>query len=229
MRILVIGDSTVLCKYKYKISPEDTFGFILKNHFKLEGNHDVFIIGNLRNYIGDHCRPIRILFDIKQFEPDVIIISLGSSDCSPAVFPMEKNNIFFPLPKIRRKKSFRTYMKLRYHYKRRFQKFKVNLTEFKFYYQKLLEEILKIGTKPILINITKPNQNYLKRANIRLENIINCNKILFNIAKINKCKLVDIYSLIEKDPYLISNAGFHLSKNGHKKLAEILLSEIDSL
>ena len=228
MRILIIGDSTVLYQHRSNIFPDDTFNFIIKNHFKLKGKHEIFCIGNIRNYISDHCRPIRILFDLKQFEPAVVIVSLGSSDCSPHVFPKEKNNIFFPLPKITRKKFFKIYFKLRYHYKRKFRKFYVNLTEFQFYYQKILDAIIKIGAVPIIINILKPNQKYLKRANIRLEDIINCNKILFNLAKINNCKLVDIYSITKKEPYLRYDNGFQLSKNGHKNLAEILISDIDS-
>ena len=229
MRILIIGDSNVLYQYKNNIFPEDTFGFIIKNKFISKGKHEVFIIGNLRNYISDHCRPIRILFDIKQFEPDIVIVNLGSSDCSPHVFPKEKNNIFFPIPKIRRKKFFKIYFKLRSHYKRKFRKFHSNLTEFQFYCQKILDEIFKIGAVSIIINIIKPDQNYLKRANIRLEDIINCNTILFNLAKSNNCKLIDIYSKTEKDSYLRSDNGFHLSKKGHKDLAEILNSEINSL
>lgn len=229
MRILIIGDSTVLFQHRYNIFPEDTFGFIIKNQFILKGKHEVFIIGNIRNYLSDHCRPIRILFDIKQFEPDVVIVDLGSSDCSPHVFPKEKNNIFFPLPKIKRKNFFKIYFKLRYHYKRKFRKFHVNLPEFQFYYQKILDEIIKIEAVPIIINIIKPDKIYLKRTNIRLEDIINCNNILFNLAKINNCKLIDIYSITEKESYLRSDNGFHLSKNGHKNLAEILISEINSL
>ncbi len=229
MRILVIGDSTVLYNIRYSLSPEDTFGFIIKNHFKLKGTYEVIIIGNARNYILDHCRPIRILFDIKQFEPDVIIISLGSSECSPHVFPMEKNNIFFPVPKITRKRFFRIFIKLLYHYKIKFRKYYVNLSEFQLYYQKILNQIKKIGAVPIIINITKPNKNYLKKANIRLENIIGINKILFNLSKINRCKLIDIYSIIEQNSNLESNNGFIFSKNGNKKLAEILISEINSL
>ncbi len=232
MRILIIGDSTVLYQDQYNILPDDTFGFIIKKHFKLKGKHEVLIIGNIRNYVLDHCRPIRILFDITQFDPDVVIISLGSSDCSLHVFPMEKNNLFFPVPKITRKRFFRIFIKLMYHYKRGFRKFKVNLTKFQFYYQKLIAEIQKIGAIPIIINIPKPDQNYLKRANIRLDDIINLNIILYNIAKIKNFNLVDIYSLNEKDekdPNLRMNSGFYLSKYGHKKIAEILISEINSL
>lgn len=229
MRILIVGDSNVLYQHRYNILIEDTYGFILKNKFRLNWEHEVFIIGNIRNYISDYCRSIRILFDLQQFEPDVVIIDLGFSECTPHVFPMEKNNIFFPVPRIKRKNLFKIFIKLMYHFKRGFKKYKLNLTNFHLYYQKFLDEIAKIGAIPIIINIIKPDQDYLKRVNIKLVDIINCNKILLNLAKINKCKLIDIFSLTEKDDNLRLSSGFHLSKYGHKKLAEILISEIKSL
>lgn len=227
MKIVIIGDSTILFKLSQKISVYNTFGFILKEFFETKGN-SVFVIGKEDNSTQVQSRMGALIYDIKQFKPNVVIISLGSVDCSPRLLTNSEIQLFFNELSFDMIKKKRFYIKVRY-YSKKFQEVLVKIQDFQSNYQEILDEILKIGGVPIIINIAKPHKVRFKRSYNSMQKIKRYNKILSNLAEKNKCKLIDLYSLTETEPYMLSNRGFHLSKYGHRKMAELLIAEIEAI
>jgi len=243
MRIVILGDSVIF----YIVSPEwlelenlkwkenfffseDIYGFILKRYFKSKGNNEVFVIGYVNNDTRFQTMFGALARDVKQFEPNIVIIQLGICDCAPRLFSQKEKGIILNLPKFIRKKIIKFFSKHRYFFTKRFPKVYVNIYYFRKKYQQILTEIKKIGAYPIIINIAKPSQDLLNISYNYLRNVRSYNAVLSNLAEKKKqCGLIDLYSLIEDDPNMLWKDGIHLTKYGHKKLAEILIKKIESI
>ena len=229
MRILIVGSSLVYNRPSQDGSYQQIYGFILKEYFKSKGNHDLFIFGRAKNHTRMQRRRDRLLYDIDQFEPDIVIIHLGIVDCAPRLF-LEDEQIFLQsLPKFLRVRLIKFLSNRRYYFTRKFKKVYVNTRDFENYYQKILNNIREIHAIPLIINISKPNQNLINRSYLFLENVIAYNKILLKLARKNQCKIIDVYSIIENQPNHQLSDGIHLSKSGNKKLAKSLITEINTL
>lgn len=229
MRLLILGNSLVIIRPLLNSSFNDIYGFILKRYFKSKGNNDVFIFGKAANHTRIQSREERLIYDLKQFEPDIVILHLGISDCAPRLITESEQFYLQSFPNFIRIKTITFLSKYRYFFTKTFQKVYVKINDFQKYYQKILTEIKKIGAIPIIINISKPNQKLINRSYNILGNVKRYNNVLSNLAKKNNCKLINIYSLIENEPILQKNDGIYLSKSGNKKLAKILIQEIESM
>jgi len=227
MKLIIVGDSSVLFNSTHNIAPENTYGFILKSNFKLNRNDDVFIIGKKGNDTQNQCREERLILDIIQFDPKIVIIHLGINDCS--LYSMTKAERLFinSVPKINHINTYRIYKKIRYIFLKN-NKIQVKIKSFKLYYEKILNELKNIGVKPIIINILNPPESFLKKKRV-IKNIKEYNNVLFNLAQNFNCKLIDLYSLTESQPSMLINNTLYLSKYGHMKLADVLISQIESL
>jgi len=229
MRIVIVGSSLVYNNPSRNDSYQTVYGFILKEYLKSKGNHDIFIFGRAKNHTRMQRRRDRLFYDLEQFEPDIVIIHLGVVDCAPRLF-LEHEQIFLQsLPKFLRLKLIKFLSNHRDYFTRKFKKEYVSINDFEHYFQKILDEIRQIHAIPIIINISKPNQYLINRSYLFLENVIAYNKILLKLARKNHCNIIDVYSLIESQPSYQLADGIHLSKSGNKKLANLLITEINSL
>lgn len=225
MRLIIIGDSLPI--YVYHPSREYLYGFILKKYFESKGNNEVYIIAKPRNNTRIQSRPSRLLYDIKQFEPNIVIIHLGITDCAPRLFSLIESFYLQSLPNFFRRQVIKFLSTHRYFLTKKFPKVYVNLNDFKIFYQKILTKVIGIGGIPIIINIAKPSNNLIKKSFNFLENVKQYNKILSNLAKSNRCQFVDLYSIIENDSQFRWDDGYHLAISGHRRLAEILIHLIE--
>ncbi len=229
MKIVIIGSSLVYDKPSRDDSYQSIYGFLLKNYFKSKGDHEVFIIGRAKNHTRMQRRQDRLLYDLEQFEPDIVIIHLGIVDCAPRLFLEEEQIFLQALPKFLRFDLIKFLSNHRYYFTRKFKKEYVKINDFEKYYQKILDKIKEINAIPIIINISKPNQHIINRSYFIIEKIIAHNKILLKLAKKNHCNIIDVYSIIESQKSYQLADGIHLSKSGNKKLANLLITEIKSL
>lgn len=234
MRLIIIGDSLILFRSDRYNSIDETYGFIIKNYFKSKNkDNEVFMImprgGNNTNNTKYQSDSRRMIYDIIQFEPDIVIIHLGIVDCAPRLLTEHENTIIGSLPYYIRKKIIKFLSKNRFFFTKTFQKVYVKIEDFEKNYQKILTLIKKIGAIPIIINITKPNQRLLNRSYKFLERVNNYNNVMLKLSNRNNYNLIDIYSMIENEPILRWKDGIHLSKEGHKRLAEIIIHKIEAI
>ncbi len=229
MRIVIVGSSLVYNRTSQYDSYEPIYGFLLKKYLRSKGTHDVFIFGRAKNHTRMQSRRDRLLYDIEQFEPDIVILHLGIVDCAPRLF-LEQEQIYLQsLPNFIRIKLIKFLAKHRYYITKKFKKVYVNIIDFKNYYRQILNKIKEIQAIPIIINISKTNQLIIDKSYFISENIVNYNNVLLKLARRYQCKLVDIYSIIENQPDHQLSDGIHLSKSGNKELANILITEINTI
>ncbi|MHA1729856.1 MAG: SGNH/GDSL hydrolase family protein [Promethearchaeota archaeon] len=227
-RIIILGDSMTYEK-SHLNSFEENYNFFLKKYLRTNGNHDVFLLARAANHCKYQSKKLKILYDLKQFNPDIVIIHLGFPAAAPRLFTESQQFYFQAIPFYLRKSIINFLSQKRYFFTRKFPKVYVPLLEFKYYYQKLLREIKKIGAFPIIINIMKPNQGLIKRSYNIQENIKKYNNILSILSRKNKCPLIDVYKMVEKNPELRWKDGIHLTALGHQQLTRALIKIIDPL
>jgi lysophospholipase L1-like esterase len=94
-------------------------------------------------------------------------------------------------------------------------------------FQSVLDIATKISKKIILLNITPADEavcakNYGDRKLRLNKNVEAYNKLIENLAQINDCKLVDIYSAYISKSYknLLSEDGLHPNEKGHQLIFE---------
>ena len=226
MRILIIGDS--LTFYPLNIR-ENTYGLILKKYFKSKENVEVFIISHADNHTRAQSTFTRLIYNVNQFKPNIVVVHLGINDCAPRLF-MEFDELFIrSLPIFLKMRIIGFMSKYRGFFTKKFPKVHVKINDFQRNYQKILANIKKLKASPIIINIAKPAERHITRSYNLLNNVKSYNKILSNLAEKNQCKLIDLYTLLESEPQLRSDDGIHLSKHGHKRVAKILEKEIESI
>ncbi|MHA1729857.1 MAG: SGNH/GDSL hydrolase family protein [Promethearchaeota archaeon] len=232
MRVLILGNGSVLPRLSKNIQAHETFGFLMKEYLEPHGNDEVFIIGTHINNTYFQSIPARLLYDFKQFEPNIVILHLGINDCLPRLLTKEEMiMINLKMVKFKNNKFLRYYSKIRY-YLLKFRKNNIGIKDFKKNYEKIIKEIMNFGSIPILINIPKPqNPTFrLKDSNSvifhDLKDIIRYNEIIHRVSEKYKCILIDLYSMTENDKNLLLPNNFYLSKLGHQKLAHLLIDEI---
>ncbi|MHA1292118.1 MAG: SGNH/GDSL hydrolase family protein [Promethearchaeota archaeon] len=215
MRVIIIGDSLILHHPAHYNSIHDTYGFILKKYLSLQGKDEIFIImprsGNNTNNTKYQSKPRRIIYDIIQYQPDIVIVHLGIVDCAPRLFTQTQRDIISSLPIFMRRKIIRFLSKHRYGFTKVFQKVYVEINEFKKNYQTIIEAIIKNGAIPIIINILKPSEDLIHRSFNFDGKVRSYNKILLEISKKYNINLIDLYSLISENPELRWKDGIHLS------------------
>ncbi|MHA1844480.1 MAG: SGNH/GDSL hydrolase family protein, partial [Promethearchaeota archaeon] len=205
---------------------------LIKKHLETHFNDEVFIIGTHINNTYFQSIPARLLYDFKQFEPDIVILNLGISDCLPRLLTKEEMvMINLKMVQFKNNKFLWYYSKLRYYFLK-FKKNNIEIKSFKYNYEKIVGEIINFGSVPILINIPKPQNTTLKSkisnslAFHDLKDIISYNKVISEIAEKYNIALIDLYSITENEGDLLIPNNLYLSRLGHQRLALLLIDEL---
>jgi len=221
MRILILGDFQVLDNKFFNIRVEQTFGHILKRNFEKRSNIEVFIIANPFNNSKLQSQFFRLIFDIEQFNPNIVIINLGSVDAGFRRITNAERMLFRTYPKIGDNVFFKLYKRLRFFFIS-INSIKIESINFSRNYQKIIDHVKKLGATAILINLPKLNinENFLNKI---LDNRIKkYNEIMEKLAKLNDCILIDLYSLSKEDLKIVNHENYLISKDGHQLLAKKL-------
>ena len=227
-RIMCIGDFQVLYNLKNDIRYEETFSSLIRQNLKIkEKKYKLYTIGSRTSFIYELANPRFFHYRVKQFEPNIIILYFGSLDCTPKLGSTWEIDNYNFLSK--RKKLFSTIFKLRYYLRRKKHQTHLNLKIFSRTYQYLINRIKAINASVIMLNINCPSSKLNESHPHYLKNIIKYNEAIAQVAKNNQYKLVDSFSLTSSDTELIANDGISLSKKGHERISEILISEIEKI
>lgn len=231
--ITIIGDSLAMVDPENSIYYQDTYPSLLQNLV----NYQVIERNRRRNcliYLKETWRD-----DILYNNSDVIVIHIGIVDCSPRLTSLFVDRVLsimvkVPIIGLFVKLFFKFQTRYRWFFTKYFPKTYISKKDFKVEYYSLIHELwAKSGAnKIILVNISDTsNENKRKSYNIE-KNIIEYNKIIscvqeaFNNSEDFRCELIDMYSATKKNKKLILDEGIHLSKVGHKYLADKLYSII---
>lgn len=230
MRILILGDSNILYKKNRDIFYNNTYAALLKEKLNQKFNdlHEVLVIGSAGNNIILQINPVRIFYDIKQFTPNIIIIQLGINDTALYCLTNPEQLFIKSIPKINNFKIYKFYKTIRLFFLK-FNKIKVNQTDFSKYFKILLAEILSINTNPIIINIPKPRKNHFINYRQIIRKIRKYNSVLTVLSEKYKIILIDLFTLTENDPKMLLKDSFILSKLGHCILANKLIKKLELL
>lgn len=220
MRIIILGDSLPLHRPEEDIHLEDTYGHILKK--ELAPDHHVFIISKRANDSSLQSKPENLLYDMKQFEPGIVILQLGIVDSAPRLFSRPVQQIISNLPHSLRDFIIGFFSKRRRFFTKKFPKVYVDILEFENNMKRILGEIKEIGAEPIIVSIAKPPVNVASKSHNFIENVKSYNRILSKLAKEGQHFYVDFYGMVDENPELMCFDGIHISIPGNKALANEL-------
>lgn len=227
-KILVIGDSLPILRVDDNIPYEDTYGYLVKKHIEAT-NSSIYIIAKSANISETQSRPHNIIYDIKQFEPDIVITSIGTSDCLPRLFTRMERILIGCLPPMLTELIISFFSKKRSFYTKYFPLVYVKLHDYEKNMQEIINEIKKIGAKPIIINIAKPPDETISRSHNIMQNVSSYNKVLFKLAEKNDCQIIDFYSQSKEHPEYFISDGIHLSKSGNQVMAKMIIESLDKI
>lgn len=204
---------------------EDTYGYKVKKHFA--NNHDIELlyIESLDTIDAIHWSQRMVAFR----RPDIVIFQIGINDCAPRIFKKKSNSIF--LNKKFNKITFNLFMKFigtyRFYLTKVLNRTYTSPQEFRRNFSIIISEIKKynINARFITISIAKTSNSLSKRSYNINNNINTYNAILKDIF-INSNYYVDVNDISSCETLTISD-GIHLTKETHKKLAEILKKNIN--
>lgn len=228
MRIVIIGDSLAMARETEKILLEDTYGYLLKIFLETKSHTDVFIMARRSNDTSIQSADDHLLYDIKQFLPDIVIIQIGIVDCAPRIFGKIERNIIAHLPASFSAKVINFCSKRRLFLTKYFPKVYVNIKDFETNMRKILDAIKEIKAIPMIVNIAKPGPEILSRSYNSLQNVTDYNEVHHRLCAEYNAEYVDAFNITENDKHCLLNDGMHFSKYGHKKLADILFERIET-
>jgi len=197
-KIIILGDSLAMQRPTEGVVYKQTYGYLVKNYFESYGNYFVIIMAKRANDTNIQSRSDRTLYDIKQFEPDIVIIHLGIVDCAPRIFTKIEREIVGVLPQLLNNKIINFFSKRRLFFTKYFPKKYVNVKSFEKNVQKILNVIHNLQAIPIIVNIAKPPKSVSRRSYNFLHNIEIYNNILLKLSKTNNCRLINFYKIVEK-------------------------------
>lgn len=227
MRIIILGDSLPLHRPSEGIDFSDTYGNLLRERVGPEDY--VFIIGKRRNDSSIQADPERMLYDMEQFEPSVVLVQIGIVDSAPRLFSKPVHQIISNLPHRLRDLIIGFFSKRRKFFTKRFPKVYVSIADYESNMQKILDNIIKVGAVPMIINIAKPPAAVASKSHSFINNVKKYNEVLGRLAERNDCRLVDFYKMVDENPDNMCPDGIHISIEGNKKLADELLTVINDI
>jgi len=219
LRIIILGNSLTYSRPYRKAPFNKLYGVKLKDYLRQFGEHEVFIIGKNANTTRLQSKKSYLCYDVFQFNPDIVVIHLGISDCAPRLFTEIQGLYLKFLPKYIRTKVVKFYSKYRYFFTRIFPKVYVDPIEFRNKFDSLINQILDFGAHPILINILKTNTHLIERSYNILSNIVRYNLIIKELSEKHNIALIDMYLPSKKFSNLLKEDGIHLSAKGNNLLA----------
>lgn len=226
MNIIIIGDSLSMQRLKDNTKYEDTYGYLVKTSLDPKERNHVYILSKRANDSLTQSKPDNLLYNIKQFDPDIVIIHLGIVDCAPRLFTKNQQYIISILPEKLRSSIIAFISKRRLFFTKHFPKVYVKKGDFERHMQIIIDFIIANDAKPIIINVAKPDKRLISRSYNILQNVKDYNMVLLKLAEKNKCPLIDNYKMAEGIPGYLISGEVHLTKLGHKLLADEILKFI---
>lgn len=227
MRIVIFSDSLGRPRPDLSSSDrtqyEDIYGFLVKE--RLRGKHDVEIcyIDSLDSQDAVHWSQRMVAFRA----PDIVIFHFGVNDAAPRLF--EKNSSCIMLAPIFRWLTrdffFRILHRYRFFFTKIFPKTYTSIDQFRTNLIEIIKEVKKYSESPffICISICFAPEVLARRSCRYNENVTKYNEVLFEIFGQG---YIEINQLNNNSKFLISD-NIHLSKIGHKLLAEKILKHLD--
>ncbi len=229
-KIIILGDSLAMQRTIEGIAYEQTYGYLLKKYFEsYYSNYFVIIMAKRANDTMRQSMSDSILYDIKQFKPDIVIIHLGIVDCAPRIFSKIERGIISLLPEYLSYRIINFYSKRRLFFTKYLPKKYVNIKNYEKNMQKILNIIIENKAIPIIINISNPPEKIAYRSYNFLNNVRKYNNILLNLSKNYNCKLINFNKIVEKNPNYLLSDGIHISKKGNQKLANEIIDCVNEI
>jgi acyl-CoA thioesterase I len=231
MKIInIIGDSLSMSREDNNISFKNTYGFILAKSL----SNNFYIVNNSKraNTTKNQCFYQNFYDELVCLKAHYTIIQLGIVDCAPRLISIrEKKIINYLFSKRLVNFYIRNKARFRFFYTKYFSSPYVNITEFKFYYEKIIDQLLvqKQTKKIILINISDTNILNKKKSFGFHDQIISYNKIIHKISKKNnRISLINLYDLSKRNGILLDD-GIHITKKAHALIAKFILKIVNDL
>ena len=206
-RVLIVGDSCTLPRKEVYF--DNLYPSLLKNELI---DFDFVVSAKYKATVKD-IKELTIPYIEYGYKPNIVILQYGIVDAFPRPYPryIEKYDIVRRLLKK---------LNLFYKFSDLFDIHYTSLFEFSFISESIIKLILDNeggNTLIIFVNIPLPKRILLKSKKA-LENICAYNKV-FKTLKENydNISIIDIFQWT--DEYFIYD-GYHLNKDGHKKLAD---------
>lgn len=228
MKIInIIGDSLSMLREENNVLFKDTYGFILAK--SLANKFHVVNNSKRANTVKNQCITQYFYDELVFLKANYTIIQLGIVDCAPRLISLkEKKIINYLFSKSLVTFYIRNKARFRFLYTKYFSSPYVNIKEFKYYYEKIIEELLsqKQTQKIILINIADTNILNKKKSFGFYNQIVSYNNIINEISKKhnNRISIIDLHKLSKKNGIILDD-GIHITKKTHQLLAK-LISEI---
>jgi lysophospholipase L1-like esterase len=235
LKICLISDSLSLPRIEELCSStyEETYPYILQTHLQTRLCPRVLILDeNGRRRLTSHEAVKELEEKITLKHPHILILHLGIVDCAPRVFmPLENRLVTSIRPLILKKLVLQFVNRNRRKIIQLFpNRVYIRLNQFKKNMEKVITRCLTEGVQKIfIVNIISPPDQYEYRSPGLQKNVRAYNRVLAELQKGNRIKLLDINSEAQKyfeSETILNQDGIHLNNHGHKILAEMLETQL---
>lgn len=209
---------------------KDTYGFILAK--SLANKFHVVNNSKRANTVKNQCISQYFYDELVFLKANYTIIQLGIVDCAPRLISLkEKKIINYLFSKSLVNFYIKNKSRFRFFYTKYFSSSYVNIKEFKYYYERITDELLyqKQTQKIILINISDTNDTNKRKSYGFNNQILLYNEIIDKISKKDpkKISVLNLYELSKSKGILLDD-GIHITKKAHQYIAKFILEIINS-
>ena len=220
MRILFISDS--LGAPRPAVPWEFTYPGLLQSKFN--NNKDITLCYETKR--GSTTTRLCDSELLASYLPDIVIVQLGLVDCVPRLFTQLENSILIRTPQWLRNKLIWLGKHLR---KRSEKRAYVKPKAYQKNWQIFLNKTAELNCAVIIIPVARPGTIFFASNPEAEKAILLYNKCIRNLTKtIPQAEVLADWDKKETsyDEFFLPEDGYHLSKHGHKHMAEILYSFI---
>jgi len=228
MNIIFITDSLMMFREQDKIPLEESYGYLVYQHYLKEKNDWNIILRPSRlNHTVYQAHPDNLTYDVKLARPDIVFIHLGIVDCAPRLFYQIEDILINRLSTKMKENLLTFFSKRRALFTKHFPKVYVPIKDFEDYYEIILKAVVESNAVPVIMNIAKTSKRNASRSHNFEKNIRAYNAVLSKLARKYKCRLIDVYDEIDTNEEFLLSDGIHLSKSGNKRLAKLIIDCIE--
>lgn len=228
-RILVLSDSLGATRHDEKSEGyyyDETYPFKLMSHSKIMCHHYCVRGGLSRNFTDK-----QIIFDyLEGFQPDIVILHYGINDAAPRIFPYYLNRVLRELSKRRILnfiiRNIIQYLSTKRHLITKLFKWVYTTPDkFKRNINYTIEQSKKLNSNPkvVFVGILMPSKILCERSYGFRNNVVLYNEIIRETIRLENGIYIDPN---EFKGAIQNTDGIHLSRIGHQKLYEKLLSSL---
>lgn len=221
-KVLVVGDSLTFGRPKYEIFQKDTWPGLLESR-----GYDVWHRGSGGSTSKDVLSEIRQLHNYlvgdENIDPpmDIFLIQVGIVDCTPRLLPKRVISLlqFLPFGSYFVRKLNRSQFLVSY-----FGKPWVSLEEFEQNFREIVHLASRLASRVFIIEIAQPIHCLIENCGDFSNQVYFYNRVLRNLDNVI---FIDVYGdrdLRKADLFL--EDGHHLTKVGHKRIANQILNII---